>query len=118
MDSKWLTISGRALALAWALWWTLFGLMEGIGEGIGLIGAVMHTIMPGAIFLLAAVLGWRWEPWGTIPLFVLGAWALLAYDFARTVDGLLVLSLPPVAAGGLLLAGWWAGAKYSAPGTA
>jgi hypothetical protein len=78
----------------------------------------MHTIMPGLIFLAAAALGWRWEPWGTIPLFVLGAWAAMAYDFARTGDGLLVLSLPPVGAGGLLLAGWWAGAKYRERGPA
>jgi hypothetical protein len=118
MDGKWLINTGRALGVVWALWWTVFGLLSGIGEGAGLLAVVMHTIMPGLIFLLAAALAWRWKPWGTIPLIVLGAWAMLAYDFGRDLGGLATLSLPPIVAGGLLLRGWYVAAERGIPGPA
>jgi hypothetical protein len=116
MDGKWLTYAGRALALLWAGTWTLFGLMSGIGEGMDLVGVVTHTVIPGLVFLLAAVIAWRWEPWGASALVGMGVWAMLAYPYGRTAEGLMMLSLPPILAASLLLAGWWTGTKHGAPG--
>jgi hypothetical protein len=107
MSGKWLTYAGQALALVWALLWTLFGLMSGIGEGNEFADAVVHTVVPGLLFLLGAVLAWLWKPWGAIALVGLGVWAMVVYPFGRTAEGLLVMSLPPIVAAGLLLAGWW-----------
>jgi hypothetical protein len=97
----------KVLALAWGGWWTFFGLASGIGERLGPLGVVVHTLVPGGVFLATALLACRRERAGAVLLL---SEALIAAAYAglgRPYSGflLLTLALPPFAAGLLLLAG-------------
>jgi hypothetical protein len=94
------------VALVWAGWWTIFGLVGGIGEGLDAAGVAMHTAVPGLLFLLAAVIAWRWELPGAVLLAVAGIATVSVYGFARTPEGFLLLTLPPLLAAGLFLMSW------------
>lgn len=116
MSVKRLTRAGRGLAVLWAGWWTLFGLTVGVGEGHGLVAVAVHTVLPGTVFFVPVVMAWRWRPWGAVALLGMGEWMVLSYPFARTLEGFLLLGLPPMAAAGLLLAAWWPRKKHEVQG--
>jgi hypothetical protein len=103
---KWMRYGARGIALIWAGWWTLFGLLAGIGEGYDLSGVFLHTLVPGLVFLAAAVIAWRWEVIGGILLLLEGSGTLIMFWFARTIEGFATLALPPLVAGLLFLANW------------
>ena len=99
--------AARALALAWGGWWTFFGLASGSGEGLSPLGVLVHTLVPGGLFLATALLVWRWERPGAVLLLLE---ALLAAVYAGLAHRwfmflLLTLALPPFIAGLLLLTG-------------
>jgi hypothetical protein len=107
MEATWSRRVARALALAWGGWWTFFGLASGIGEGLTPPGVLVHTLVPGGLFLTTALLAWRWE---RVSALLLLLEALLAAAYAGLgrnwfVFLLLTLSLPPFIAGLLLLMG-------------
>jgi hypothetical protein len=104
--SWWLRLLGMILALAWAVFWSAFGLLSGIGEGGGVQAILVHTAVPGLVFLAAAIIAWRWERVGGALLALAGLGTLAFYGFARTAPGFLVLPLPGLAAGALLWLGW------------
>jgi hypothetical protein len=104
--SRWLRYSARALALIWACWWTLFGLLSGAGEGYNLSGILLHATVPGLVFLAAAVIAWRWEAIGGVLLLLAGLGTLIVFWYARTPQGFLLLTLPPLVAGLLFLVSW------------
>lgn len=99
--------AAQALALAWGGWWTFFGLASGIGEGSGPVGVLVHTLVPGGVFLATAILACRRQRLGAV-LLLLEALAAAAYAApGRPYSSflLLTLALPPLVAGLLLLAG-------------
>jgi hypothetical protein len=106
MDGKWLRYVARTVALLWAGLWTLFGLLAGVGEGLDLPGILMHTAVPGLVFLLTVFVAWRWELPGAVLLGLVGLLTLFVFGFARTPEGLALLTLPPLFAGALFLASW------------
>lgn len=93
----------RVVAVVWAAWWTLFGVLSGFGEGLDPLGVVMHTLVPGGLFLLVTAIAWRWEFVGGSLLVVIGLATFQYYPFAASWPGALTLSLPPILAGFLLL---------------
>jgi hypothetical protein len=95
-------VVARAMALVWAAFWFLFGLASGLGEGLGPIGAVMHTV-PGVIFLVSALIAWRWEAVGAV-LLLLEAPMISGFFHVRDPALLAILPLPPLLAGCLFLA--------------
>jgi hypothetical protein len=94
------------LALLWACFWTVFGLLSGIGEGYGLSGILFHTALPGLVFLIAAIVAWRWKVIGAILLLLEGLSTFMVYGFSRTTAVFLTLTFPPLLAGLLFLAAW------------
>jgi len=101
--SKWMIYVARGIALLWALWWTLFGLLSGIAEGYDWLGIFRHAAVPGLVFLLVAVIAWRWEIIGGILLLLASVATLIGFPFTRTLEGFLTLFLPPLVAGGLFI---------------
>jgi hypothetical protein len=101
---KWMRYIARVLALIWACWWTFFGLIAGAGEGYGPSGILAHAAVPGLVFLVAAVIAWRWEVIGGILLLLEGLATLIVFWFSRTAEGFLTLTSPPLVAGLLFLA--------------
>lgn len=112
--TKWFRYSARTLGLLWTGWWTFFGLASGLGEGLDPVGVVVHTTMPGLIFLVTVIVAWRWEAIGSILLILEGVLVALAYPVmtsgrmpvATIVFVLLTMALPPLVSGVLWLASW------------
>ena len=95
---RWLYRAAVGVAFAWAIWWILFSLMSGIAESGDLLGGLIHVLVPGLVYLAAAVLAWwKWRA-GAILLAIEGLATLWFFTFARTPLGLLILALPPLAA--------------------
>ncbi|MBN2289342.1 MAG: hypothetical protein JXQ83_08415 [Candidatus Glassbacteria bacterium] len=99
--------SARILALVWAGFWTWFGLASGLGEGLDPLGVFMHTLLPGLVFLAAALAAWRWEAAGSAGLLLMAVLALVQFPFARQSFGLATITLPPVIAAVLFILGRW-----------
>lgn len=97
----------RALAMGWAGLWVLFGLSSGLSEGMSLTGVLLHTAVPGMIFLASAVIAWRWEMIGGIVLMLEGLLMLIFYPAIAIgrislwgiVLVVLTMALPPLIAG-------------------
>lgn len=101
---RWIRYGARALALVWGAWWTFFGLASGLAEGLDPLGVMLHTLVPGLIFLFIAMSTYRWELFGAVALVLAGFAALVFFfNFAVTLAGMLTLVLPPILAGILLL---------------
>ena len=104
----------RIIALVWAGWWVFFGLASGIGEGLDPIGVVIHTAVPGLIFLVLAIIAWLRQDIGGALLVLAGLVIMVIYPLmargSLSVSTILVtmsmLALPPLIAGGLCLACW------------
>lgn len=104
----------RIIALVWAGWWVFFGLASGIGEGLDPIGVVVHTAVPGLIFLVLAIIAWLCEDIGGALLVLAGLVIMVIYPLmargSLSISTILVamalLALPPLIAGGLCLACW------------
>jgi hypothetical protein len=106
----WIVFVARALALAWAVWWLFFFIVESI---------VWHTpalqmapwVAAGLLFVLLALLPWRWEITGGVSLVIAGlatgvayaVWAPPGLPVAARVATDIVFGLPPLAAGILFL---------------
>ncbi|HEY3295182.1 MAG TPA: hypothetical protein VGL38_07070 [bacterium] len=112
MLHRFLRYTGRTIALLWALLWIFFGAASGFGAGESLGGIFVHTLMPGMVFLISALVAWKWDVLGGILLMAEGLAVLVRYPFMARgfpsetiVFVLLTMVLPPLAAGGLLLLG-------------
>jgi hypothetical protein len=113
-ETKWMRDIARILALVWAGWWTFFGLASGLGEGLDPSGVAIHIAMPGLIFLIVALIAWRWEAIGGILLGLVGLIVLIAYPAttygrlppATISFAVLTMALPPLVAGMLFFEGW------------
>ena len=103
---RWLRFISRSLALAWAIFWVWFGLASGISEGIGFLGTVMHAAFPGLIFLLSALIPWRFPRTGGIILIIEGIIITVAYPImfdrfplTTVIFVLLTMAVPPILSG-------------------
>ena len=109
--TRWMLGIARTLALLWGAWWTFFGVASAFGEGLNAVGILVHTSVPGLIFLGSAAIAWRWEMAGGILLLleglvVCGGYPLLTWSRFPTATiafVLLTMGLPPLAAGVLFL---------------
>lgn len=105
--------AARALTLIWAGWWILFGLVSGISGGIGIPNTLLHTAVPGLIFLAIAIIAWRWEGVGRFMLIGIGLLVCAIYLVfvhlppQMNTGMLLSMAMPPLAAGGLLILAEW-----------
>jgi hypothetical protein len=114
MSAEWMRYTARALVLTWAGWWMFFGLASGTGERLSPLGVLLHAAVPGGIFLISALIAWRWEMPGAALLIVEGLIVCAGYPLmvsgrfplATILFVLLTMALPPVLAGLLFLAGW------------
>lgn len=92
----------------------LFGVASAVAEGLDLIGILIHTSVPGLIFLGSAVIAWRWESMGSAILLLEGLAVGVGYPMlvagrfpvSTTAFVLLTMALPPLAAGILFLIHW------------
>lgn len=102
----------RALALLWAVFWTIFFVAESWAWKTPLPLA-LPWVGAGLLFILLALLPWRWQATGGILLVVAGLligaayalWGPSSLPLAGRVISTVTLSLPPLAAGILFLAG-------------
>jgi hypothetical protein len=108
--AKWMRGIAVVLALSWAGFWTFFGIASGIAERVSPVGVLYHSIFPGLIFLVSAIVAWRWGFIGGILLIVESLLVFVAYPimFGQMpllimVFTLLTLALPPLIAGLLFL---------------
>ena len=116
--TKWICYIARVLALIWAGWWTFFGLASGLHEGLSPVGVLRYALLPGLVFLLSAVIAWRWETIGGIVLVLEGLFLFIWYPIRYShfspsliISVLSALALPPLVAGFLFLASRWRSRK-------
>jgi hypothetical protein len=113
MSAEWPRYAARALALAWACFWLYFGLASGLSERLSLLGVLRHAAIPGGVFLITALIAWRWQAPGAALLILEGLVVLIAYPavfgprfpLSTVLFVLLLMAVPPILAGILLLAG-------------
>jgi hypothetical protein len=107
---KTLEYFARGLALLWSGFWTFFFIAESL---------VWHTpvyrmavwLSVGLIFVMLALVAWRWEVAGGLMLIAAGVFAALAYavwgprelSFASRMTTLVIFGVPPAGAGALFL---------------
>lgn len=119
--SQWVMYSARTLGLIWVAFWIWFGLGSGIVEGLKPGGVplplplpwyvLVHTAVPGLIFLVLFLIAWRWELIGGVLLVAVGAVVAVAYPlmFAERLPLAMIiptevsLAGPPLVAGVLFL---------------
>jgi hypothetical protein len=113
MNERWIRYTARGLSLAWAGFWVWFGLASGLGEGLTPVGVLRHMTLPGLIFLVSALVAWRWEHVGGALLLLEGLLTLVGYplQFSRFPAGtilmvLATMALPPLIAGVLFVWDW------------
>jgi hypothetical protein len=102
----------RALSLFWSAFWTIFFVAESWAWDTPLPLA-LPWVGAGLLFILLALLPWRWQTTGGILLiiagFLIGAgyvvWGPPSLPLAGRVISTVTLSLPPLIAGILFLAG-------------
>jgi hypothetical protein len=104
----------RGLTVLWALFWTWFGLASGFAEQLPGSAIAAHAALPGLLFLLLAVIAWRWEFTGGVLLIIAGLNLVVYYPLAfgdrfpqtMVVATTLMLAVPPIV-GGLMFLGSW-----------
>ena len=116
LESQWKQIRkiARVLTVLWASGWILFGLSSALYEGMTPSGVLLHTALPGLIFLLTTIIAWRWEMIGGKLLMFEGLLILVIFPVIAAgsipIDGILyvilTMALPPLGAGFLLRANW------------
>lgn len=116
IESQWKQIRkiARVLTILWASGWILFGLSSALSEGMTPFGVLLHTALPGLIFLLTTIIAWRWEMIGGKLLMFEGQCILVFFPVIAAgslpIDGILyvilTMALPPLGAGFLLRANW------------
>ncbi len=104
-----LALLARALALSWAGFWMFFFVAESWTWHTP-VRAALPWVGVGLLFVLLALIPWRWERTGGLLLVVAGLSAGIAYavwspplPVATRVLTTLVFGAPPLAAGVLFL---------------
>ena len=105
-----LALLARALALSWAGFWIFFFIAESAWWHTP-VRVALPWVGVGLLFVLLALVPWRWERTGGLLLIVVGLSAGVAYTIwspprlpvASRVLTTIVFSAPPLAAGILFL---------------
>ena len=123
---NWLRFMAASLSLMWAGWWTFFGLASGIYEELSPGGILIHTTIPGLIFLASAAFA-LWRPVsGGILLIIEGIFVMVTYPVMvrntfpiSTISFILVtMALPALLAGFLFVLSLYAPqGQYGGPRT-
>jgi len=109
MKITWVLLA-RALALLWAGFWMCFFVVESWWWHTA-VGPASFWVAAGLLFILLALIPWRWELLGGLLLLVIGVSAGVAYAIwspprlpaPSRVLTTLAMGGPPIAAGTLLL---------------
>lgn len=104
----------HSLMILWVSWWIFFGFSSGFSKGMTPAGVLLHAALPGLIFLLTAIIAWRWEEFGgklliyegLLILVIFPAIAAGALSFGGILFVILTMALPPLFAGILLRMKW------------
>jgi hypothetical protein len=102
---------------AWTLivlvtgFWLWFGIASAAAERLGAMNWLGHLVIPGGVFVVTALVAWRWPVAGGLLLLAEGLFVAVAYPltFGRrfpiftTIMVWLTMALPPAMAGALLL---------------
>lgn len=109
----WAHWTARILSLVWAGFWTWFGLASGIYEKGKPLEILLHTAVPGLVFLVSALIAWRWQAVGGVLLLLEGLVIAVGYllmvqhsrfSLLTRIQVDLMLALPPLVSGILFLA--------------
>ncbi len=103
-------IGALIIGLVWAGFWTWFGLASGVSEGLDVIGVIIHTSIPGLLFLGTIAVAWKWGLVGGVLLILEGLIVAVGYplmvsgkfSFSTVFFVLLTMALPPLILGVLL----------------
>jgi len=111
----WQRSTAWVLVIIAIVFWLWFGIGSAYVERAGPFNWLMHILVPGGIFMLTALMAWRWERIGGA-LFVLEGIVALGFIVRAFLWGrfttstlmlmCLTLALPPLAAGILFLICW------------
>lgn len=103
----------QGLALLWAFGWVVLGAVfgtAGLEGGERIVGAIVQGLIPGAVFVAAALASLKWPMWGGVALLALGALTGFGYPLWATNQPAssvvfieLTMALPPLVAGALLI---------------
>jgi hypothetical protein len=112
-DSRWriwLGWAGLFVGLAGSAWWLYFGVTRGSSQGLDVLGALLHTALPGVVFLVSMAIAWRWRFAGGVLLVIEGLFISIFgpmifkhCSFMSVALLLLTGSLPLLASGILLI---------------
>ena len=114
--SSWQRSMAWVLVIIAIVFWLWFGIGSAYVERAGPLNWLMHILVPGGIFMLTALVAWRWEEIGGA-LFVLEGIVALGFIVRTFLWGrfttstltlmCLTLGLPPLVAGILFLLSWY-----------
>ena len=100
-------------------YWSFHGLTSGLRMGLGVGGILVHTAVPGLIFLFSAAVAWCWRVIGGVVLVIEGLLAFFMYcaylsQWGINLDSIFVMlglvlttALPPFVSGCLFIFSWW-----------
>ncbi len=97
------------------VFWLWFGIGSAYAERVGPVNWLMHILVPGGIFIMSALVAWRWEGLGGALLvlegivalgFIVRAFLWGGFSASTLMLMCLTLGLPPLAAGTLFLLCW------------
>jgi cytochrome bd-type quinol oxidase subunit 1 len=100
------------LVIVAIVFWLWFGIGSAISEDDGWFNWLMHLLIPGGVFILSAIVAWRWDRIGGVLFVIEGACATAVVVMGLLADRLLsstvllmllTLALPPLIAGILFL---------------
>ena len=96
-----LLTTARMLMLVWAIYWFSFGMGSGYGQSFSVTGLLYNALMPGGIFLAVTYLAWRSPKLGgvVVPFAGIAMGIVLQMNLVLS----LMLTIPPIIAGGLLM---------------
>lgn len=77
--AEWERFLARTISSLWAAFWLWFGLASGIAEGMTAGGILVHTAVPGLIFLTLAAFAWWKERAGSYVFLFAGLLTYGAY---------------------------------------
>ena len=119
---NWLRTNGLIIGLVAAAWWLYSGISWGSGQELDFVEALLHTALPGLIFLVSVALAWKWKAAGGVLLVVEGLFVTIAgpvtYKHCPQMTIVLLLltgSLPLLASGLLLILSWRKGLAGGPP---
>lgn len=111
MSPRWMSPLAWTLIVLVTAFWLWFGVASAAAERLGSMNWIGHLVVPGGVFVVTALVAWRWPVAGALLLVAEGLFVAIAYPltFGRrfpiftTIMVWLTMALPPALAGVLLL---------------